>query len=250
WCRSMLPVLVSSLAACDKSRCSRRMVPSKLSGNSSYTFHDKIDLKQTEERRLRTFGRWVFVASLSSLAFACKTTGNASQIAAVDDLSSTDQVLRANSGESPVSNFGQAGPKLFRGGQLGSNEERFKFLRDAGVKNIKDNKLDGITLLPLITKNTVPARETFFWHYPSETGKWKPRMASSVRKGDYKLIQFYLDGRFELFNIKEDRYEKNNLEKSMPGKVEELKKILEEWKKDVKAEIPDLKVAAEGSNEK
>jgi arylsulfatase A-like enzyme len=124
------------------------------------------------------------------------------------------------------------------------------FIEVAGVKNKAGNILDGVSLLPLITKNTTPARETFFWHYPSETGKWKPRMASCVRKGDYKLIQFYLDKRYELYNVKDDPSEKNNLVQSMPGKVDELKTILEKWKKDVNAEEPDVKTAPDNASSK
>jgi arylsulfatase A len=114
------------------------------------------------------------------------------------------------------------------------------FIEVAGVKNKPGNILDGSSLVPLITKNKVPSREAFFWHYPSETGKWKPRMASSVRKGDFKLIEFYLDHRYELYNIKDDPSEKNNLVNSMPEKARELTTILEKWKKDVNAEQPDL----------
>ena len=121
------------------------------------------------------------------------------------------------------------------------------FIEVAGVKNRTGNILDGVSLVPLITKNKLPSRETFFWHYPSETGKWKPRMASAVRKGDFKLIEFYLDKRYELYNISDDPSEKNNLVMTMPAKVNELKMILEKWKTDVNAEAPDLKLATENN---
>jgi arylsulfatase A-like enzyme len=114
------------------------------------------------------------------------------------------------------------------------------FIEIAGVKNKAGNQLDGTSLASLITKNTAPARDEFYWHYPSETGKWKPRMASSVRKGNYKLIEFYLDKRYELYDIKKDPSEKNDLVKIMPGKVKELSRLLDKWKKDVNAEIPDV----------
>src|SRR3546814_15800048 len=62
---------------------------------------------------------------------------------------------------------------------------------------------DGENLMPLLTGKRAPRRDAFFWHYPSETGQWKNRMSSAVRKGDYKLLEFYVDGRQELYNLKD-----------------------------------------------
>lgn len=114
------------------------------------------------------------------------------------------------------------------------------FLQMAGVKPSKDHIVDGQSILPLLTKGATPKREALYWHYPSETGKWVARMASAVRKGDYKLIQFYVDGRLELYDLKNDPSEKTNLASSMPGKVKELKKMLDKWKNEVNAEAPVL----------
>jgi Arylsulfatase A and related enzymes len=114
------------------------------------------------------------------------------------------------------------------------------FLEMAGLKNEPGNTVDGVSILPLITKNKAPKREALYWHYPSETGKWKPRMATAVRQGHYKLIQFYLDNRLELYNLKDDPSEKKNLAAEMPAKTNKLKTLLEQWKKEVNAEIPDL----------
>jgi len=43
--------------------------------------------------------------------------------------------------------------------------------------------------------------------------------------------------RFELYNLKNDIAEQNNLAKEMPGKTEELKKILANWRKKVNAQM-------------
>jgi len=59
-----------------------------------------------------------------------------------------------------------------------------------------------------------------------------------VRVGDYKLIEFYEDNRLELYNLKKDIGEKNNLADNMPGKAAELHKMLEAWRKDVDAQMP------------
>lgn len=112
------------------------------------------------------------------------------------------------------------------------------FLELSGGK--KDTKLDGVSIVDLITNNKAPQRNTFFWHYPAETGNWKPRMASAVRKDQYKLLEFYIDKRLELYDLEKDPGEKNNLAEAQPGKVKELKKLLDQWRKEVKAEEPVL----------
>jgi arylsulfatase A len=114
------------------------------------------------------------------------------------------------------------------------------FLEVAGTKNPEKNVVDGKSIVPLITKNKAPEREALYWHYPSETGKWKARMATAVRKGDYKLIQFYQNKRYELYDLKADPSEKKDLVAVMPEKVNELKALLDNWKKEVNAEEPDL----------
>jgi arylsulfatase A-like enzyme len=114
------------------------------------------------------------------------------------------------------------------------------FLEVAEARNPIGNIIDGVSIVPLVTKKQAPKRDAMFWHYISETGKWKPRMASAVRKGDFKLIQFYLDKRLELYNIKNDPSETNNLAATMPAKLKELKQLLDDWKKQVNAEDPDL----------
>ncbi|MBA2760951.1 MAG: sulfatase [Segetibacter sp.] len=123
------------------------------------------------------------------------------------------------------------------------------FLEAAGGKNSTGNILDGVSLMPLLTNKKAPERDAMFWHYISETGKWKPRMASAVRKGDLKLIEFYQDKRLELYNIKNDPSEKNDLAKTMPEKVKELKLVLDNWKKSVNAEEADLTAVAVKSKE-
>lgn len=112
------------------------------------------------------------------------------------------------------------------------------FLDVAGAEKPEDQILDGQSILPLLTEGKAPDRDELFWHYPSETAHAKARMGSVIRKGDFKLIEFYEDGRLELYNLKNDPSEKINLSSEMPTKVKELKVLLDNWKKETKAFIP------------
>jgi len=90
----------------------------------------------------------------------------------------------------------------------------------------------------LIKGGAAPDRDELFWHYPSETGRWTNRMASAVRKGDFKLLEFFEDGRIELYNLKDDPFENENLVEKMPDKANELHTLLKAWRIEVNAEMP------------
>lgn len=112
------------------------------------------------------------------------------------------------------------------------------FAAAAGATYEKDVVLDGRNLLPLFNGDAAPRRDALYWHYPSETGNWEKRMASAVRKGDYKLMEIYAGDRLELYNLKADPSEQHNLADDKPRKVAELKKMLDSWKMEVNAEQP------------
>lgn len=114
------------------------------------------------------------------------------------------------------------------------------FLEIANAPRPEGTPVDGYSLLSLIRNGKAPERQALFWHYPAETGKWKNRMASAVRQGDYKLIYFYADARTELYNLRADPEEKHNLAEKMPRRVSELRQTLDSWKEAVKAEQPAI----------
>jgi hypothetical protein len=64
-----------------------------------------------------------------------------------------------------------------------------------------------------------------------------------VRKGDWKLIRFWADNedqtdRPELYNLREDMREKNNLADRLPEKVKELGGVMDRFLRDTHAVIP------------
>lgn len=114
------------------------------------------------------------------------------------------------------------------------------FLDMSGLKNKPGNIVDGKSILHVFKGKNNLKRKALFWHYPSETGKWAPRMCSAVRMGNYKLLYFYEDKRTELYDLSKDPSEKNNIAASDPQKLRELRSALEKWKKSVNAEEPDI----------
>lgn len=101
------------------------------------------------------------------------------------------------------------------------------------VKAKLPGNTDGMNLLPVIAENQSYNRP-LFWHYPHYHND-KPHGA--VRLGDWKLIEYFEDSHLELYNLKEDIGEANDLSKINIAKAEELKKLMVAWRKKVKAQM-------------
>lgn len=118
-------------------------------------------------------------------------------------------------------------------------------LEIAGVKKYKTiQKTDGRSFVPMLkqTGNTAKNR-CLFWHYPNKWGAEGPGIGttSTVRCGDWKLIYWYKDQSFELYNIANDIEEKNNLAANEPEKVKELAIKLGQYLRRVNAQRPYYK---------
>jgi arylsulfatase A-like enzyme len=101
------------------------------------------------------------------------------------------------------------------------------------------NPVDGVSIVPLLTQRGRLERDAIYWHYPHYSNQGGPP-AGAVRKGDYKLIEFYEDGRLELFNLKDDVGERRNLTRKEPRKAAELHAMLQRWRESVKAVMPAM----------
>ncbi|WP_214613127.1 sulfatase [Zobellia barbeyronii] len=96
---------------------------------------------------------------------------------------------------------------------------------------------DGVSLSSLLDGKENNVHESLFWDYPHYHGSgWTPGQA--VRKGDWKLIYFYENDLYELYNLKEDISEENNLADSQPEKLEELKEELKHYNEILEAPKP------------
>ncbi|MHC4203246.1 MAG: sulfatase [Planctomycetota bacterium] len=111
----------------------------------------------------------------------------------------------------------------------------------AGIRQDSQHHCDGVSILPLLKNpNYQLKRETFYWHYPLAKPHFLGGSSSgAVRKGYWKLIEYFNTGQKELYNLAEDIGEKDNLASNNPEKVAELHRLLKAWRKDVGAKIPD-----------
>lgn len=110
----------------------------------------------------------------------------------------------------------------------------------AGLKDDAKHTCDGESIVPLIRQKGGLKRKELYWHYPhyNNGNRGWASPFSAVRQGDFRLVQFFEDNHCELYNLKADISETNNLADSMPGKVRELSAKLTAWRKDVSAQFP------------
>ena len=104
-------------------------------------------------------------------------------------------------------------------------------------------KLDGVSYVPLLTgEQKALERDAIMWHFPGYLGagadQWRTTPVSSVRAGDWKLLEFLEDGRQELYNLKDDIGEEHNLAAENPEKVKELHETILAWRDEVGAKMP------------
>ena len=91
-------------------------------------------------------------------------------------------------------------------------------------------KLDGISLLPTIKKNSLLKREEPIYGYRAYEDLY-----ASVREGDWKLLA-YRSGLLKLYNVPLDIKEENDLANAQPKRVKDLTAKLIVWEKEMGVE--------------
>lgn len=130
-----------------------------------------------------------------------------------------------------------------------TNIDFFPTLLDvAGIAIPAGKILDGKSILPVMTGTGVIGKRPLFWHFPvyleggnieTQDTIFRTRPGSAVRMGDWKLIQYFENNDQELYNLKEDIGEKNNLAHANKEKTSELLGLLIQWRKQTHAPVPE-----------
>lgn len=121
-----------------------------------------------------------------------------------------------------------------------------------GAELPQDQMLDGKSLVPLFRGEEAGFSErALFWHFPAYLQSYGPstsdeqrdplfrsRPCSIIRKGDWKLHEYFERGEFELYDLRQDIGEANNLIEAEPEMAKLLKDELSAWRESVKAPVP------------
>jgi len=124
----------------------------------------------------------------------------------------------------------------------------------AGATLPASQPVDGASFVPLLNGETALTDRAIYWHYPlyvqglsyakvlpvhsTSFMYWRATPCSVIRKGDWKLMQFFESGKTELYNIKQDLSEQTDVSASYPEKLAELLAELEDWQATTNAVIP------------
>ncbi len=121
----------------------------------------------------------------------------------------------------------------------------------AGIKNYTTiQKIDGISFVPFLTQKEGISNQNreFYWHYPHRWGEVADGSIaySAIRLGNYKYIYRWHTSTMELYNIKEDIGEKNNLmstnDATMNALGKDLAIRLSNYLRSVDAQRPTSKI--------
>ncbi|NLI00060.1 MAG: sulfatase [Chthonomonadales bacterium] len=109
---------------------------------------------------------------------------------------------------------------------------------------------DGVSLVPLFRDpgRRLP-RRCIYQHLPGylegrHPGRWRSTPGGSIIEGDWKLLEFFEDGRLELYNLRSDLRERVNLAEKMPDRVRDLHAKMLRWRAETRAAMPRPKAVS------
>lgn len=105
----------------------------------------------------------------------------------------------------------------------------------AGADLPEKQIIDGVSLVTALKSGEDQVtRQPLYWHYPLSSRHFLGgRSSGAIRDGDWKLIHFFDTDAMELYNLKEDISETRNLTAEFPGKADELRNKLDNWRAKV-----------------
>jgi arylsulfatase A-like enzyme len=110
-------------------------------------------------------------------------------------------------------------------------------LEAAGLPQRPELHKDGVSFTSLLKSETKPVHDALFWHFP-HYGSLGSGPCSSVRVGDWKLIEWLEDKGVELFNLATDLPEKKDVAAQHPEIVRQLRERVQAWRKETSANMP------------
>ena len=113
-------------------------------------------------------------------------------------------------------------------------------LEMAGLPLRPGQHVDGVSFVPALKGETFE-RKAIFWHFPHYSNHGMQSPGGAIRLGDYKLLDYFENNSVQLFNLKEDPGEQNNLARVQPEKANELLAMLQAWRKEVSAQMMTAK---------
>ncbi|MFN9719502.1 MAG: sulfatase [Planctomycetota bacterium] len=98
---------------------------------------------------------------------------------------------------------------------------------------------DGLSLLPLLRDpDSNLDRSELYFHYPHYYHAPPSTPVGAIRSGDWKLLEYFEDARVELFDLRSDVSESNDLSQQEPEVTQHLLSKLHKWRLNTGASMP------------
>lgn len=107
----------------------------------------------------------------------------------------------------------------------------------AGLPALPDQHRDGVSLAPLLREGTAPARDALFWHFPHYSNHGRQSPGAAIRAGEHKLLLYFEQQRVQLFNLRADPGEQEDLAATQPALARTLTERLRQWQRSVGAAV-------------
>lgn len=112
----------------------------------------------------------------------------------------------------------------------------------AGGKPPTGQTLDGVSLVPALRDPQTTFDRAIFQHFPGYLGvgdgQWRTTPVGVIQRSNWKLLEFFEDGRLELYNLAKDIGEQKNLAEAQPDKLKKLHDEMLAWRTSVGAKLP------------
>lgn len=124
----------------------------------------------------------------------------------------------------------------------------FTIREAAGIRGEAGCEVDGESLMLVLAGTDAGAdegalqRDSLFWHLPAylegRNGTWRSKPGAAIRWRQFKLLEFFEDGRLELYDLEQDIGERHNLVDEHPDLTKELHRRMIEWRLSIGALVP------------
>lgn len=109
----------------------------------------------------------------------------------------------------------------------------------AGLSARPEQHVDGLSLAPLMRRAArALKREALYFHYPHYHHINSMGPAGAVRMGHFKLVQAYETGNVELYNLRDDIGEQQDVSQKMPNRTKHMTGMLHSWIKKTGSLLP------------
>ncbi len=110
-------------------------------------------------------------------------------------------------------------------------------LEMVGLPLIPRQHVDGRSIAPLVSGSGTINRQAIYWHFPHYSNHGMQSPGGAIRVGDYKLLEYFENNTIQLFNLRDDIGEQNDLSQLEPDKASRLLAMLCAWRQSVSAKM-------------